>query len=210
MRRTRRMARRAFARFVLRLPQPWAGLGLYALGMPPMAGGEDPPPDPAPTPPDPPAPDPPAVSPEDFTAMKLRAEQAEKQSGELKKWKDELEAASLSEQEKAQRERDQEKARADAAEARAERMERAGLIRAAAAKFVNPEDAVDLLIEKDIKTAQSAEREVKALADSRPHLVAKAAPSVDGLGRVIPDGTGLTAGDPTPEQEHAQWIASLL
>ena len=167
-----------------------------------MAGAEDPPAPPAADPPaaDPPAPkDPPAVPPEDFNAMKLRAEQAERESGELKKWKDELEAASLSEQEKAQRERDQEKARADAAEARVERMERAGLIRAAASKFVNAEDAVDLLIEKDIKTAQSAEREVKALADSRPHLVAKAAPSVDDLGRVVPDGTGQSSDTATPE-----------
>lgn len=91
-----------------------------------------------------------------------------------------LKRAGQTDAERADAERADAIARAEAAEKRATDLEKAqtvsersGWIRdaAAAAKFYDPGDAIARLSSDDLKTAASAERAVKALAEKAPHLV---------------------------------------
>lgn len=102
----------------------------------------------------------------------------------------------------------------DEAVALVESTRRSSMIRDAAAAigFIDPSDAVARLSSLDVKTPAAAQREVKALADSAPHLV-KATDDTAGrkLERVLDNGQNPAAaaqqadqGDPAADQLLAQ------
>jgi len=95
----------------------------------------------------------------------------------------------------------------------ADEVRRAGIIRdaAAAAGFIDPADAVARLSNRDVKTAAAAEREVKALADSAPHLVSTQA---DGAGRklerVLENGQNPAVKQQEETDEGAQQLLAQI
>ena len=92
----------------------------------------------------------------------------------LRKWREEQEAASLSEKDKAERRAAQAEAKAAAAEARLVTLERHDLIRTAAlaAGFVDASDAVALIDTSAVSDAKAAVNAVADLAKRKPHLIA--------------------------------------
>lgn len=162
-----------------------------------------------------------AVSYDRFTQVneKLKAEAEARRAAEAQLKA--LQRQGQSEAERALAERDD--ALAVAAEAQRARDEavalvestrRSSMIRDAAAAigFIDPSDAVARLSSLDVKTPAAAQREVKALADSAPHLV-KATDDTAGrkLERVLDNGQNPAAaaqqadqGDPAADQLLAQ------
>lgn len=107
---------------------------------------------------------------------KLVASQTE--LDELRKWKDEQEAAKLSEIERATKERDDALAAAQAATERATKLERSGWVTDAARKagFTDPTDAAVFLDLGDLEDEKAAGKAVEVLGKSKPHLLSKAKP----------------------------------
>lgn len=122
-----------------------------------------------------------------FKEVNERAKAAEDQLAELTKWKDEQEAAKLSDIEKAEQKRQQAEERATQAEQKALKLERSGFVRSAAAgaRFTDPDDAVAFLEGKlgDLDTPEKAKEAVAALAKTKPHLVGTRAGGGDGGAR---------------------------
>lgn len=122
-----------------------------------------------------------------FKEVNDRAKAAEDQLAELTKWKDEQEAAKLSDIERAEQERQKAEERATQAEQKALNLERSGFVRSAAqaARFTDPDDAVAFLEGKlgDLETPEQAKEAVAALAKSKPHLVGSRAGGGDGGAR---------------------------
>lgn len=170
-------------------------------GQPPAAAA---PAAPAPAAPAAPAPDDQRVPYDRFREANERAKAAEQQLGELQKWKEEQEAKGLSELERIRRQQQQAEQRAAEAETRLVQVERSGYIRnaAAAARFMDPEDAVAFLNGKlaDFDTPQKAQKAVEDLAKSKPHLVSPAS----GW-----DGGARGPGGPQPDAQSAEFMEQL-
>lgn len=106
--------------------------------------------------------------------------------------------AQLSEAERLREEKEAaEKAAADAV-ARAEKLERDGWLRAAAARasFADPEDAVALVAADEATDQASAEEAVKKLAEAKPHLIGQAG-ATRPMG-TLPGGAASGPGTPPP------------
>lgn len=127
-----------------------------------------------------------------FTEVNERAKRAEAELAELRKFKEDAEAAKLTEIERAQREREVAEQRAEQAERRALELERTGLIRDAATKagFADPSDAVAFLTSRldEIDTPDAATAAVGQLAQTKKHLLAAPAqPSAPApIGGLVP------------------------
>jgi hypothetical protein len=92
---------------------------------------------------------------------------------ELNSWKEEQEAAQLTELERERQAREKAEAEALTAAQRVEQLERGGWLRSAAvaAGFADPDDAVALIGTSDVEDADAAAERVRELADRKPHLL---------------------------------------
>lgn len=98
-----------------------------------------------------------------FKEVNDRLKQAESEAAELKKWKDEQEAAKLSEIERAQKEKTDAEERARTAEERATRAEvRSRLRSAASGKVQNADVVVDLSESKLLELAEATAEQLSA------------------------------------------------
>lgn len=115
-----------------------------------------------------------------------KAEKAEQEAAELRTWKEEQEAAKLTEIERATKERDEALATAQAATERATTMERSSWVEAAARKagFTDPSDAAAFVKLADLGDEAAAAKAVEDLGKAKPHLLSQARPqgfgSLDG------------------------------
>jgi len=132
-----------------------------------------------------------------FRSVTSETKELRGQLDELSKWKEEQEQAALTELERERSAR--EKAEQQAADSldRANTLERSTWIRsaAAAAGFTDPEDAVGLIGTGDIEDALAAEKQVAALADKKPHLIAQ------GPTAPAPIGAPLKASAPSVDPD---------
>lgn len=115
-----------------------------------------------------------------------KAEKAEKEAQELRAWREEQEAAKLSEIERATKERDDALAQAQAAIERATTLERTSWVTDAARKagFTDPSDAAAFLPLGSLEDEAAVTKAVEDLAKNKPHLLSQAKPqgfgSLDG------------------------------
>lgn len=134
---------------------------------------------------DPPAADPPADPPagggddlpegakKALAAARKDAKEAQKRASELEARLKEIDDRDKTEAQKAADAAKAAEARAEAAEAKVARISRDGwiLAAAAAAKFLDPDDAVALLRDEELEDASDAKRAIEKLAKAKPHLV---------------------------------------
>jgi hypothetical protein len=171
---------------------------LWALGLPPVAGAEDPPADPPKD--DPPKDDPPKnddewtpPSKEEWDNAQRKAREAEterkrladeKAERERKKAEDEGEFKSLYEQEKAEREREKAERERKDAEIERERREAKAERIATRLKFRDPSDVIGKLTDADLETEAKTEKALTKIADQKKYLL------VDGEKRTTRDADG--------------------
>lgn len=130
------------------------------------------------------------------------AESLKAQLAELAKWKEEREAQDLSETEREKNAREKAEKRAEEAEQRAQRLERGGWVRDHAARqgFHDPADAVAFSDLSSLEDEKAAEKAVKDLAKSKPHLL-KSEPEPSAFGSLIESGTPENGVPTTPDGE---------
>lgn len=121
------------------------------------------------------------------------------QLDELSKWKEEQEQAALSELERERSAREKAEQQATEALDRANTLERSTWIRsaAAAAGFTDPEDAVGLIGTSSIEDADLAAKQVAALAEKKPHLIAQGPSAPSAIGAPLKaSAPSINADDP--------------
>lgn len=121
---------------------------------------------------------------------RLKAQEAE--NVELKKWREEQEAAKLTEIERVQKAASEAQQRAEAAEARAQTIERGGWVVDAARKagFADPQDAALAVKLDEVEDQAAAEKAVEKLKGEKPHWL---------KGEGQPTAFGTLAGAPSKE-----------
>lgn len=129
---------------------------------------------------------------ERFEEVNNRLKAAETERAELLKWKEEQEAAKLTEIEKAQKAATEAQERAEAAETRAQTIERGGWVVDAARKagFADPQDAALAVKLDQIADQAAAEKAVEKLKGEKPHWL---------KGEGQPTAFGTLAGAPSKE-----------
>lgn len=121
-----------------------------------------------------------------FKQVNDQLAQSRSELEELRAWKDEQEAAKLSEIERATKERDDALAQAQAAMERATTLERTSWVTDAARKagFTDPSDAAAFLPLGALEDEAAVVKAVEELAKNKPHLLSQAKPqgfgSLDG------------------------------
>jgi len=102
-------------------------------------------------------------------------------------------------------------ARAEAADAKLARTTKASLIREAAKDFADPSDAVAFVDLDSVEDEKDAERAVKALAKSKPHLLKAEKPVLPG--KVLQNGQASNGADASGRinlTEEAQMVSDNL
>jgi hypothetical protein len=127
---------------------------------------------------------------------------------DLKKWKEEQEAAQLSEIDRERAAREKAEALAQEATEKAVNLERGGWLKSAAlaAGFADPEDAVALIGTGEIEDTDAAAQAVKDLADKKPHLLQESSKGPAPLG----SPTAGSAPSVNPDDPKAALGADLL
>lgn len=179
-------------------------------GPQPASQSQTPPPEPQPTPAAQPEQEPAAGGEEQrvpydrFKQVNDQLKASTTELEELRKWRDEQEAAKLSEIEKAQRVAEQATQRATEAEQKALRLERTGWVVAAArdAGFADPGDAALAVDLAAVESAEQATQAVQKLATDKPHWIGQAQPQ-------RPSGFGTITQTPTNEKGEPDPKAGL-
>lgn len=140
-----------------------------------------------------------------FRSVTSENKELRSQLDELGRWKEEQEAAQLSEIDRERQGREKAEEQAAAANQRAESLERGGWIRSAAARagFADSDDAVALIGTADVEDADTAEKLVAALAEKKPHLLNTAQAAPASLGTPLAASAGAVPldadGNPDPK-----------
>jgi hypothetical protein len=139
---------------------------------------------------------------ERFKAANERAKKLEQDMQALSARLEEREAAELSELEREKKAREKAEGQVSELDGKVKSLERGGWVRSAATKhgFNDPSDALAFTDLGTIEDEKSADRAVKSLAGSKPHLLKPADPTPPAIGRVLEggqpvsgeSGTGIT------------------
>lgn len=145
-----------------------------------------------------------------FAQVNQEAKQAKQQLEELSNRLQELEDKDKSDLDRERTQRERAVSEANELKARLANLERGSLVRsaAAAAGFIDPDDAVGFVNLSEVESEKDAEQAVKRLAKRKQHLIKQATPPAQ-IGQVLTNGQPTQGGQPQRDAEAEQFLAQV-